>query len=169
MGRASASGARPFHSVTLNNWCPPLIGVLRANHDIKLITNGGETKSAAWYITGYATKGQKRTYNSSALLARAMYYHERSDAYRHDLLERNRLLLYRCWNALNRQMELSLHAAVLVVRAVVPTEIVPGAVARSRVPEDELEVQRQAQTEPEDGVSRVKRVRAQQRLREHSG
>lgn len=29
----------------LNNWCPPLVGLLRANHDIKLITNGSETKS----------------------------------------------------------------------------------------------------------------------------
>lgn len=70
----------------LNNWCPPLVGLLRANHDIK---------------------------NSSALLAHALYHHERSDAYRGDLLERNRLLLFRCWNALNRQSELSAQQVVM--------------------------------------------------------
>ncbi|KZV82190.1 hypothetical protein EXIGLDRAFT_778907, partial [Exidia glandulosa HHB12029] len=77
----------------LNSWCPPLINVLRANHNIKLITNGGETKSVAWYITGYATKGQRKSYNSSALLARALFYHEKANDYRQDLLERNRLLV----------------------------------------------------------------------------
>ena len=97
----------------LNSWCPGLAALLRANGDLKLITNGHETKSAAWYITAYATKGQKRTHNSSALLAHAVTRHNDSDAYQGDVRERNRLLLYRCWNALNRMSELSAPQVVM--------------------------------------------------------
>lgn len=97
----------------LNSWCPSLALTLRANHDLKLITNGAETKSAAWYITSYATKGQKRSHNMSALLGTAVTRHNASDAYQGDIRERNRLLLYRCWNALNRMTELSAPQVVM--------------------------------------------------------
>jgi hypothetical protein len=43
----------------LNNFCPPLVQALRCNHDLKLITNGEDTKNLAWYITNYATKESK--------------------------------------------------------------------------------------------------------------
>ena len=36
-----------------NNFCSPLLQSVRANHDIKLITNGTETKHIGWYITHY--------------------------------------------------------------------------------------------------------------------
>ncbi|EJD43130.1 hypothetical protein AURDEDRAFT_66830 [Auricularia subglabra TFB-10046 SS5] len=97
----------------LNSWCPSLVGVLVSKHDITLITNGGETKSAAWYIMSYATKGQKKTYNSSALLAKTVIRHDESDAYQGDVRERNWLLLFRCWNTLNRMSELSAHQVVM--------------------------------------------------------
>jgi len=97
----------------LNSWCPPLVNVLRANHDVKLLTNGAETKSVGFYVTGYATKQQKRSHNSSALLAQAVARHDANDAYQGDIRERNRLLIYRCWNALNRMMELSAPQVVM--------------------------------------------------------
>ncbi|KAF8810465.1 hypothetical protein BYT27DRAFT_7209448 [Phlegmacium glaucopus] len=42
----------------LNNWNPPLLMTIRANHDVKLIMNGGETSMLTWYITNYASKKQ---------------------------------------------------------------------------------------------------------------
>jgi len=97
----------------LNSWCPPLVPAIRANHDVKLITNGSETKSVAFYITSYATKQQRRSHNMSALLAHAVARHNANDAYQGDIRERNRLLLYRCWNALNRMSELSAPQVVM--------------------------------------------------------
>jgi len=91
----------------LNNWCPGLVGVLRANHDIKIVTNGRDTMSLAWYLTGYATKGQQRTYNASALLANAVAKHEADESYIHDMRERGRKLMFKCWNALNSKSEAS--------------------------------------------------------------
>ena len=80
---------------------------IRCNHDLKLITNGVETRDSGWYITQYATKKQGRSHNRSAVLARAYAYHERDDLYRNSLQDRHRLLLIRCMSALNREQELS--------------------------------------------------------------
>ena len=91
----------------LNNWCPPLVPILRSNHDIKLLTNGPETLSIFWYVTSYQTKKQNRSYNTSALLAKTVRKHEGTDQYLQDIQERNRLLLFRCINALNGETELS--------------------------------------------------------------
>jgi hypothetical protein len=54
----------------LNSWNSTLMRALRANHDLKLIMNGGETSAITWYITNYATKKQTRSSNVSALLAK---------------------------------------------------------------------------------------------------
>jgi Helitron helicase-like domain at N-terminus len=43
----------------LNNWNSPLMMTLRANHDVKLIMNGGDTNILTWYITNYASKKQQ--------------------------------------------------------------------------------------------------------------
>jgi len=107
--RVDESGSWAIHRTYgyLNNWCPPLFPLLRSNHDIKFITNGPETKSIMWYISSYQTKKQGKTFNSSALLAKAVKNHNTSDSYLHDLQQRNRLMLFRCWNILNRENELS--------------------------------------------------------------
>jgi hypothetical protein len=38
------------------------------------MTNGSDTKDIAWYITGYATKGQGRTHNLSGILGHVKNY-----------------------------------------------------------------------------------------------
>ncbi|KAF8262983.1 hypothetical protein EI94DRAFT_1704361 [Lactarius quietus] len=51
-----------------NNWSPEILQCLRANHIVKLITNGIETKDIVWYIAGYVSKNLtsllKRTFPS---------------------------------------------------------------------------------------------------------
>jgi len=74
--------------------------------DIKLNTNGSNTKDVAFYITAYATKKQKKSHDLSALMASALPYHINNLKYE-DIRERNRLLLYHCINIINREMELS--------------------------------------------------------------
>jgi hypothetical protein len=54
----------------MNNWNPPLLVTLRANHNIKLIMHGGEKNVLTWYITNYATKKQQQFSNVSTLLAK---------------------------------------------------------------------------------------------------
>lgn len=90
----------------INAYCPDLLTSMRCNNDIKLNTNGCETKHIAWYLTAYTTKNQQPTHNTSALLASTMAYHKDNPKY-NDLRQCNKLLLYRCTNVLNRQMELS--------------------------------------------------------------
>ena len=90
----------------LNSYCPDMLTTMRCNNDIKLNTNGSETKHIAWYLTSYTTKNQKTTHNTSALLANSLAYHKDNPKY-DDLRQCNKLLLYRCINILNREMELS--------------------------------------------------------------
>ena len=44
----------------VNNYHPDLLVMLQCNHDIKLLTNGEDTRNLMWYISNYATKGQKK-------------------------------------------------------------------------------------------------------------
>jgi len=90
----------------INGYNPILLTSLHCNNDIKLITNGMDTKDVAFYITAYATKKQKKTYNLSALMASTFPYHLNNPHYE-DIRERNHLLLYRCLNVINREAELS--------------------------------------------------------------
>ena len=91
----------------LNNWNPEILQCIRANHDMKLITNGMETKDIAWYITHYVTKKRKASTNVSALLANTLVSHKRDQNRTFDLSQINKKLLQRCANTLSRQQELS--------------------------------------------------------------
>lgn len=91
----------------LNSWNPSVLQCLRANHDIKLITNGKETKHIAWYVTHYSTKKRKNSSNTSALLAK-------KPAFRHDTTQStlnstaiNKKMIQQCANTLSREQELS--------------------------------------------------------------
>ena len=91
----------------LNNFCPSLIQTLRANHDIKLITNGVSTKNLAWYISKYATKPQDLSTNTSALLAKTYAFPPNHNTRTPELSRLNKNLLQRCANTLSREQELS--------------------------------------------------------------
>jgi hypothetical protein len=92
----------------LNNWNPYLAVAGRMNHDIKLMTNGNETKDCGWYMTKYASKDQRKTHNLSAIVTKGLIYHkERTNPLTAEILNANRLLLFRCFQALNRAMEYS--------------------------------------------------------------
>ncbi|KAH7930556.1 hypothetical protein BV22DRAFT_1000478 [Leucogyrophana mollusca] len=91
----------------LNNWCPGISTTLCCNNDIKLITNGRDTKDMAWYTTDYQTKKQNKNNNVSALMAQTLVYHQEHSDHTQGLLDRNRLLLFRCQHSINREMELS--------------------------------------------------------------
>ena len=75
--------------------------------DIKLITNGAETKAIAWYITNYVAKKQKHSFNTSALLAKKLAYHQEEEKHMTDLAKLNKKLIQHCANTLSRQQELS--------------------------------------------------------------
>lgn len=89
----------------LNNWNPPLMRTLRANHDSKLIMSGGETNVLTWYITNYASKKQQRSSNVSALLAKRVAFHTAEERRRTDLTNINKRLIQRCANTLARDRE----------------------------------------------------------------
>ena len=91
----------------LNNWNPPLMVTLRANHDTKLIMSGGETSVLTWYITNYASKKQQRTSNVSALLAKRVAFHTQEERRRTDVTNINKRLIQRCANTLSREREFS--------------------------------------------------------------
>jgi hypothetical protein len=91
----------------INGYCPAVSLTLKCNNDIKLLTNGEDTKDAAWYQTAYQTKKQSKTFNMSALLAKTLMYHTQQSAYLDDIRERNRLLVFRCFQTINRENELS--------------------------------------------------------------
>lgn len=103
----------------LNSWCPNLTCQLRANHDLKVTTNGADTRDGAFYITSYATKKQCRSYNRSAITAKAHAYHVEKEKEEEGkaLRDRNRLLLFRAVNMQNRQQELSAPQAMSYVMA----------------------------------------------------
>lgn len=90
-------------------WSPMILVCNRCNNDVKIITNGSATKALTFYICCYSAKKQGRSYNSSALLADGLLQHfERPDnQYTQNLLEMNRLLLFRCLHVLNREQEIS--------------------------------------------------------------
>ena len=91
----------------LNNWNPPLLITLRANHDAKLIMSGGETNALSWYITNYASKKQQWSSNVSALLAKRLAFHTIEERGRADLTDINKRMIQRCANTLTRDREFS--------------------------------------------------------------
>lgn len=91
----------------LNSWNPWVAIAMRCNHDIKFLTNGRETRAVIWYITTYATKKQKKTYNRSSLLAKGLHFHFQESSTINDARRRNKLLLFRCLHSLGREAERS--------------------------------------------------------------
>lgn len=91
----------------LNNWCPSILQCIRANHNIKLISNGTETKDITWYITIYVGKKWKFSSNMSALLANTFVFHQWDENNSQDLKVLNKKLIQCCANTLSRQQELS--------------------------------------------------------------
>lgn len=91
----------------LNAWNPHILVYGRCNNDIKFLSNGREARAIGFYITHYATKGQKNTYNLCAYLAENLGYHFESTTYVNEARERTRVLIFRCLHVLNRQVEQS--------------------------------------------------------------
>lgn len=90
-----------------NTWNPAILQCIRANHDIKLITNGSDTKDITWYITNYATKKQQHSFNTSALLAKRLAFHNVQEKGNMSFTDVNKKLLSRCANTLTREQEFS--------------------------------------------------------------
>lgn len=91
----------------VNTWVRPITECLACNNDGKFLTNGRETRQKAWYVTCYATKKQRSTHNMSALVAQGVAFHAKRSSLLDEVRDRNRLLLFRCFQALNREMEYS--------------------------------------------------------------
>lgn len=91
----------------LNGYSPALLVCLRCNNDIKVVIYGKDTKNLGRYLTNYQNKDPSKSYNMSALLGSALMYHQKHLPQMESVRERNRLLIYRCFNVLNRQAELS--------------------------------------------------------------
>ncbi|KAJ7475396.1 hypothetical protein B0H11DRAFT_1917799 [Mycena galericulata] len=91
----------------LNSWNPALLQIIRANQDIKLMTNGYETKDIAFYITLYIAKKQIQCSNASALLAKSLAFQRKLSARSKDARDVNRRMITQCANTLSRQQELS--------------------------------------------------------------
>ena len=91
----------------VNNYCPAISTTICCNNDIKLLTNGKDTKDVTWYTIDYATKKQSKNNNVSALMAKALLYHQDHCDHIDSLVEANRMLLFRCQQAINHEMELS--------------------------------------------------------------
>ena len=80
---------------------------VRCNQDIKLISNGSETKDMTWYFSGYVTKKQWDITNSCALLANRLAFHEKQERYTSKTTARNKRLIQRYANTLSREQVFS--------------------------------------------------------------
>ncbi|KAI9057349.1 hypothetical protein FKP32DRAFT_1615465 [Trametes sanguinea] len=93
----------------VNAWNPAILLNVRCNNDIKLLTNGEETKNITFYVSSYASKKQGRNYNMSSIMASGFAFdakHQRPE-YTQDIRQRSRLLLFRLIHAVNREQELA--------------------------------------------------------------
>lgn len=91
----------------VNNWNPPILHCTCSNHDVKLISNGVETKDIGFYITNYVAKKQKESSNISALFAKRLAFHKAQEKYTVDVVKLNKRLMQRCANTLSREQEFS--------------------------------------------------------------
>ena len=65
----------------INNYCPTLLTSMCCNYNIKLNTNGVDTKDVAFYVIAYAMKKQKKSHNLPALMANSLRYHLENPKY----------------------------------------------------------------------------------------
>ncbi|KAJ7081407.1 hypothetical protein B0H15DRAFT_924257 [Mycena belliarum] len=91
----------------LNAWNPTLLQITRSNHDVKLITNGRDTKDITFYITMYIAKKQNQAANASALLAKSMAFQRKLNVAEGGCRDINKRMIQQCANTLSRQQELS--------------------------------------------------------------
>jgi hypothetical protein len=98
----------------VNAWNPHITVNIRCNNDIKLLTNGADTRKLSFYVTAYAAKKQDRNYNVSAVLEKTYSYHNQhlTPEARLDIRKRHQLLINRLMNALLKEQEL---ACVMVI------------------------------------------------------
>ncbi|KAJ7177868.1 hypothetical protein C8R46DRAFT_1160285 [Mycena filopes] len=78
-----------------------------SNQDMKIVTNGQDTKDITFYITMYIAKKQNQASNASALLAKSYAFQRKNvndEAQARDL---NRRMIQQCANTLSREQELS--------------------------------------------------------------
>ncbi|KIK32555.1 hypothetical protein CY34DRAFT_110924 [Suillus luteus UH-Slu-Lm8-n1] len=91
----------------MNNWNSTILLAIRANHDIKLITNGEDTKDISFYISMYTAKNQQHSSNASALLAKSFAFQQAQNKRHSAVQEMNKHLIQRCANSLSREQEFS--------------------------------------------------------------
>ena len=91
----------------INNWNPTIMQCMQCNHNIKLITNGTETKDISWYITNYVAKKQQESSNISTIFAKRIAYHRKEERYNSDLTQLNKWLMQWCANMLSHEQEFS--------------------------------------------------------------
>ena len=65
----------------MNGWNPAILLNGRCNNDMKLLTNGVQTRSLSFYTTSYVTKKQGKTHNMSAIMAKGYAYHLQHSSY----------------------------------------------------------------------------------------
>ncbi len=87
----------------VNNYHLDLLVMLQCNHDIKLLTNGDDTKNLTWYILNYTMKGQKSIYNMSSLIAKYAAYQFTDSEEVADSRECTWNLLFCCLQATNQE------------------------------------------------------------------
>ena len=91
----------------INGYNPGVLLNCRCNNDIKLLTNGEDTRGSSFYITSYSTKKQYRIHNLSAVMAKGYAYHMEHSNYLEDVRDNHRLLLFRLVHAINREQEIA--------------------------------------------------------------
>jgi len=91
----------------LNNWNRWILCALRANHDMKMITNAPETKNITWYLSTYTSKKQSHSKNTSAVLANHLAFHNLQERTNQDSINRNKRLLTCCINSISCDQEFS--------------------------------------------------------------
>jgi hypothetical protein len=91
----------------LATFVPDISQALPCNNNGQLLTNSKETLNISFYVCDYATKKQNKSHNSSAVLAQGFAYHSSHSQSIESARDRQRLLLFRAANALNREQELA--------------------------------------------------------------
>ncbi|KAJ3574918.1 hypothetical protein NP233_g1427 [Leucocoprinus birnbaumii] len=93
------------HATMINGYNPSTLVNALCNNDAKLVTNGPETKDATFYISDYETKGNRGTYNTSALIGERMRAPDLDNPTTTDIAKQTKTLLNKCLNTLSRYQE----------------------------------------------------------------
>lgn len=92
----------------MNAWNPSIGVNVRGNNDLKLITNGSDTKNVSHYVATYSAKNQGRNYNLSAIVNRGYAFHQMRDVdYGESLRDKQRRVLITLMSTCNREQELA--------------------------------------------------------------